>query len=257
MHCIFIQLHVKIYNVRDSFTSTYDYKCCKHKFTTIQSHNLENVRKLLYYIRIRESSVSLYASYKHISLSVNDIPWNILYTKTTKKKTPQINRLTHLLQPATFHPPVHSPLTKRFCSGKCITFINDKCSRVADTDEWWLERNMTAGKRGKASCIAICTIHAASLSCLSTDWTSILKQSWEKFYNISPRPKVRIDTSVSQRTTHSFLYLNIKQKGDLSWFPNQSFSQQFYCCLDVSQSSTTNMAKLTAELLKAWKLFLT
>jgi hypothetical protein len=127
---------------------------------------------------------------------------------------------------------------------------------VADTSAWWLEGNTMTGTQGAVSCISIPTTHGASLSGLNIVRISILKQSWETFYKISPRPRSEQMHLLSLRTTESFLCPNNKQKGDLSKFPNQSFSQQFSCFLDMSLSSTRNKAKLRAELLKLWRMFI-
>ena len=137
-----------------------------------------------------------------------------------------------------------------FRSKSVIAFLTDKCFRVADTSAWWLEGNTMAGTQVEVSCIAIPTIYGAFLSGLNIVRISILKQRCETFYKISPRPRSEQMHLLSLRTTQSFLRLNNKQKGNLSKFPNQSFSQQFSCFLDMSQSSTRNKAKITAELLQ-------
>lgn len=143
-----------------------------------------------------------------------------------------------------------------FRSKSVIAFLTDKCFRVADTSAWWLEGNTMAGTQVEVSCIAIPTIYGAFLSGLNIVRISILKQRCETFYKISPRPRSEQMHLLSLRTTQSFLRLNNKQKGNLSKFPNQSFSQQFSCFLDMSQSSTRNKAKITAELLQLWRLFI-
>jgi len=99
-------------------------------------------------------------------------------------------------------------------------------------------------------------VHGASLSGLNIVRISILMQSWETFYKISPRQRSEQKHLLSLRTTQSFLCLNNKQKGNLSKFPNKSFSQQFSCFLDMTQSSTRNKAKLTVQLLKLCRIFI-
>ena len=58
-----------------------------------------------------------------------------------------------------------------------------------------------AGTQGEVLCIAIPTIHGASLSGLNIVRISILKQSGETFYKISPSPRSEQMHLFSLRTT--------------------------------------------------------